>query len=402
MTHQVFVSYAKEDQAAAKAVCKHLEKAGIGCWIALRDLQGGQDWAATIAKAVKKCRVLVVVFSARANQSLWVCREVDRAIAGRKTIIPFRIEKVRASGAMDLYLATTQWLDAAKPPRKQHLDHLCDTVNGYLSKPAARRRPVLGPHIHGEVHYKTDVGIMHGHRSLGFLRDSDDHASSASRMNDDWLLWGKHGSGAELRDHEVVGLRSPSLTQAGTAVHSSQRKPPFAKEQAALELAKLEWHWVVNLAYGYSSFLNLIHGATRMSAQKYERMGELVRRPAEELGMFNLSIPAQKECSASRATALARRISARLRSVTAGQGRGFGFLWQMMRLIQSDDESKRSEAKRRVLVATLERSAREAGLLDRYSKSLIGRLSHGTFTKTVRKAMINETIKWAQSKGPLT
>jgi len=67
MAHDVFLSHASPDRTAALAVLEGLERAGIRCWIAPRDVQPGTEYGQQIVDAVKSCRVFLVVFSEHAN-----------------------------------------------------------------------------------------------------------------------------------------------------------------------------------------------------------------------------------------------------------------------------------------------------------------------------------------------
>jgi len=82
MAHDVFLSYSAADKDTALAVLAGLEKQGIRCWIAPRDIPAGSEYGQQIVDAVKACRVFVVVFSTGANASPHVRREVERAVSG--------------------------------------------------------------------------------------------------------------------------------------------------------------------------------------------------------------------------------------------------------------------------------------------------------------------------------
>ncbi len=45
MTHEVFISYSKQDAGVAKKFLKGLESPGISCWMAPRDIEPGQTWS---------------------------------------------------------------------------------------------------------------------------------------------------------------------------------------------------------------------------------------------------------------------------------------------------------------------------------------------------------------------
>jgi hypothetical protein len=56
MPSSVFISHSSKDQATADAICKHLESAGIKCWIAPRDIEVGSDWTKGIMRGLAGCR----------------------------------------------------------------------------------------------------------------------------------------------------------------------------------------------------------------------------------------------------------------------------------------------------------------------------------------------------------
>jgi formylglycine-generating enzyme required for sulfatase activity len=137
MAHDVFISYASADKAIADAVCARLEEHTIRCWIAPRDIRPGADWASSIVSAISEARALVLVFSAKANASREIPREVSQAVKHGLSIITFRIEDVAPAGALDYSLNTVHWLDAVTPPVDRHIDRLAETLRTLLDQPAA-------------------------------------------------------------------------------------------------------------------------------------------------------------------------------------------------------------------------------------------------------------------------
>jgi len=128
MAHDVFLSHASPDRAAALAVLEGLERAGIRCWIAPRDVQPGTEYGQQIVDAVKSCRVFLVVFSEHANSSPHVRREVERAVSLDRSIVPFRVADVVPTGAMEYCLGGTHWFDAFTPPLAPHVVKLVATI----------------------------------------------------------------------------------------------------------------------------------------------------------------------------------------------------------------------------------------------------------------------------------
>jgi adenylate cyclase len=137
MAHDVFLSHSAADRAAALALLDGLERAGIRCWIAPRDVAAGSEYGQQIVDAVKGCRVFVVVFSSNANASPHVRREVERAVSSDRSIVPVRIENVVPTGAMEYCLGGTHWFDALTTPLDPHVANLVATVRQLLG-PAAR------------------------------------------------------------------------------------------------------------------------------------------------------------------------------------------------------------------------------------------------------------------------
>ena len=137
MTHEVFISYASLDKAAANAACAVLEAKGIRCWIAPRDIPPGANWAATISDTIGGCRVFLLIFSNNANASEQVQREVDLAANHRLSILPLRIENTLPQRSLEYYLNQRHWLDAFTPPLEQHLNRLADAISLLLGGDAA-------------------------------------------------------------------------------------------------------------------------------------------------------------------------------------------------------------------------------------------------------------------------
>jgi hypothetical protein len=134
MAHDVFISYSSKDKPTADAACAALESRGIRCWIAPRDVFPGEEYAASLVRALHECRVMVLVFSSGANRSPQVLREVERAVSRGVPILPLRIEDVPPSEAMEYYISSRHWLDALTQPLEQHLVRLAETVKVLLSR----------------------------------------------------------------------------------------------------------------------------------------------------------------------------------------------------------------------------------------------------------------------------
>jgi hypothetical protein len=107
-----FVSFSSSDREKAKRLCDDVERAGLRCWISLRDVAPGRNYQAEIVHAIETAQVTILLFSAAANASEEVSKELSLASAFKRTVIPFRIEDVMPQGAFLYELATRQWIDA--------------------------------------------------------------------------------------------------------------------------------------------------------------------------------------------------------------------------------------------------------------------------------------------------
>ena len=132
MAHDVFISYSQGDKQVADAMCATLESRRIRCWIAPRDILPGTEYGVDVIRGIEECRIFVVVFSAGANESPHVRREVERAVSKGRVVVPFRIEAVSPSRAMEYCLSNTHWLDALTPPLEAHLGRLACTIERLL------------------------------------------------------------------------------------------------------------------------------------------------------------------------------------------------------------------------------------------------------------------------------
>ena len=132
MAHDVFISYSSKDKSVADAACALLEARGIRCWMAPRDILPGSEWGAAIVGAIGSSKVMVLIYTSSSNASPQVRREVERAVARGLHVIPFRVEDVPMSPALEYFISSPHWLDALSPPLERHLDHLARIIKAVL------------------------------------------------------------------------------------------------------------------------------------------------------------------------------------------------------------------------------------------------------------------------------
>ena len=124
MAHDVFISHSAHNRDVADAICEALEKTGIRCWVAPRDVRPGRTFPGEITRAIQHSKVMLLVFSSHSNNSEQVLREVQLATDSRLVIIRFRIEDVALTDDLRYFLSSPHWLDALTPPLSKHIARL--------------------------------------------------------------------------------------------------------------------------------------------------------------------------------------------------------------------------------------------------------------------------------------
>lgn len=141
MPHDIFLSHSVKDKALADSICERLERSGFRCWVAPRDIIPGMSWGEAIIDAISTARVMVLIFSSHANSSQQIIREVERAVHRGVVIVPFRVEDVPPSKALEYYISAPHWLDAITRPMEPHLQRLEHTLRHLLGRETAQAAP---------------------------------------------------------------------------------------------------------------------------------------------------------------------------------------------------------------------------------------------------------------------
>lgn len=108
----VFISYKAEEFDDANWVKSVLEKNGISCWMAPMCIKGGSSYATEIPRAIRNCKVFVLILSEKAQISKWVPKELDQAINENKIIMPFMLENCSLKDDFNFYLTNVQRYEA--------------------------------------------------------------------------------------------------------------------------------------------------------------------------------------------------------------------------------------------------------------------------------------------------
>ncbi len=131
VAHDIFISYTTKPKLSGRAafgIVRELERRGLRCWIAPRNLDAGEDYMAQLSDRVAESKAVILVFSDEANHSPHVKREVGLAFENEVPIIPFRIEDVQPDQSLKYCIGQVHWFDALTPPIEGHIKGLANGV----------------------------------------------------------------------------------------------------------------------------------------------------------------------------------------------------------------------------------------------------------------------------------
>jgi hypothetical protein len=107
----IFITYSSKDETVARTICTALENRGLACWISSRNVKPGQNFQEQIVKAIRAAKIMVLVFTANANNSNEIKKELALASQNNLVVIPVRIQDVPPNEAFAYEFATRQWID---------------------------------------------------------------------------------------------------------------------------------------------------------------------------------------------------------------------------------------------------------------------------------------------------
>ena len=143
----VFISYASSEAAVAGVLCAGLERHGVACWIAPRDVVPGEYYADAIVRAINETRLLVLVLTEAAASSPHVLREVERASAKRHPIIAVRLHALALPPALEYFLSASHWLDAGTDALDLVAPRLAAAVERLLGRNTSGPMPRAGESV---------------------------------------------------------------------------------------------------------------------------------------------------------------------------------------------------------------------------------------------------------------
>jgi hypothetical protein len=137
VAHDAFISHCSGDKELAEKLIATLESHGVRCWAAMRDALFGPTYAKQIVDAIRNAKLMVLIFSAGANDSPHILREVEKAVDLRVPLITVRVQKVAPNDDLDYFLKVCHWMDAFTGSFDAHALKLAAQIRDMLAQPAA-------------------------------------------------------------------------------------------------------------------------------------------------------------------------------------------------------------------------------------------------------------------------
>jgi TolB-like protein len=158
----VFVSYASQDAAVAMALVEALERRGLTCWIAPRNVVPGSLYADGIVRAISSAQLFALLLSEHAIASPHVGKEIERASSKRRPIIALHTDSAPLTPAFEYFLSESQWIELTAGAEDAAAAKLAAAMPGYRSRTLAP-----DPHAPPDAHAARPAARRSRVRALG-------------------------------------------------------------------------------------------------------------------------------------------------------------------------------------------------------------------------------------------
>lgn len=140
----VFISHSSKDHEIAERICMELEKKGVICWMAPRDIAPGEEWARAINTAITSSSAFIIIYSKNSAASTQVPKEIGLAGAKNSYIIPYKIDDTKLTDEFEYYLLGSHWVIADIAKKDYKIDELSSVILSAKAKKLAEAANIEG------------------------------------------------------------------------------------------------------------------------------------------------------------------------------------------------------------------------------------------------------------------
>ena len=137
-----FISYSTKNQSHADSMRALLKKHKIDSWMAPYDIPIGSKYAMVINRAVKDCSCFILLLTDHAQNSVWVAKEVERAINYRKPIIPIQLEDLVLNDEFELYISSDQIVALPKIDESPTMAKILQGISAHTGISSSNSEPI--------------------------------------------------------------------------------------------------------------------------------------------------------------------------------------------------------------------------------------------------------------------
>lgn len=137
----VFISHASQDKPQVRDITDALQRQGWTVWIDDAGIPGGEEWSASLLRALENSWIVLLIVSYASMTSKWVLREIAAADRLGLRIIPVVIESVPYPDDLRIRLAGVQQITADSLGDSEHRQGQLDRIDAALISAARARQP---------------------------------------------------------------------------------------------------------------------------------------------------------------------------------------------------------------------------------------------------------------------
>jgi len=126
---EVFISYSSRDCHRVFQMVDLLESAGVKVWIDRNKIPGGTNYGEEIVRAIKNCKVLMLMCSDASVRSRNVKAEIQLAWKYERPYLPLLLKQISFPEQLEYWLEGWQWIEVMDFPKEQWLPQVLKALS---------------------------------------------------------------------------------------------------------------------------------------------------------------------------------------------------------------------------------------------------------------------------------